>query len=157
MNVVGCVAFSLLALLFVPSCNVADNERYLVPDGFNGRVLILFNRSDGAPKEYDGRTRIYRVPESGVLKTQFAPNEGWHEFPKVFHLGKSEYELPVVMDPNSDKPKVPYACCWSLGIFQKDPNSKQFSYGVFYVGTDEQISFEWERAEKEDLGKYTEQ
>jgi ferredoxin len=157
MNVVGCVASSLLALLFVSSCNVSDNERYLVPEGFNGRVLILFNRSDGAPKEYDGRTRIYRVPESGVLKTQFAPNEVWHEFPRVFYVGNSAYELPVVMDPNSDKPKVPYACCWSLGIFQKDSSSKQVPYEDFYVGTQKQIDSAAERAEKEDLGKYTEQ
>jgi len=157
MNVVGCVASSLLALLFVSSCNVSDNEQYLVPEGFNGRVLILFNRSDGAPKEYDGRTRIYRVPESGVLKTQFAPNEVWHEFPRVFYVGNSAYELPVVMDPNSDKPKVPYACCWSLGVFQKDSSSKQVPYEDFYVGTQKQIDSAAERAEKEGLGKYTEQ
>jgi len=156
MNVILCAVFSLLSVCFISSCDIADNEKYFVPENFNGRVLILFNRADGTPKEYDGWTRVYRIPEDGVLKTQFAPNEGWHAIAKVFRTGRAEYEVPVVLEPRNFDQDIPYACCWSLGVYQGDANSKQFSFEQFYIGTREQISRASEEAEREKLDKYTE-
>ena len=56
----------------------ADDEMHIIPNNFEGCVIILFDKSDGEPKEYneDG-DRVYRIPKSGILKTQFKFEEGW--------------------------------------------------------------------------------
>lgn len=55
----------------------AEPELHLIPQGVEGPVLIVFNDPDGEPAEYEGESRVYEIPKSGVLRTQFSPNEGW--------------------------------------------------------------------------------
>ena len=57
--------------------NRAQHEVHLIPADYRGPVIVIFNDSTGAVKEYEGRARLYRIPPSGILRTQFAPNEGW--------------------------------------------------------------------------------
>lgn len=59
------------------SCRSHDRELHLIPEGFLGKVVILYNQDDGVPIEYDkeGR-RVYRIPESGILQTKATPNPG---------------------------------------------------------------------------------
>jgi hypothetical protein len=65
--------------------NRAQHEVHLIPAGFRGAVVVIFNDSAGAPEEYEGRSRLYRIPPSGVLRTQFGPNEGWGR-PDYYYL-----------------------------------------------------------------------
>lgn len=55
----------------------AAPELHLIREGFEGPVLIIFNDPDGEPREYEGKSRVYEIPPSGVLRTQFPPNDGW--------------------------------------------------------------------------------
>lgn len=52
-------------------------ERYLIPESYRGSVLVIFNQKDGQKKEYEGRRRIYKIPPTGVLFTQFKDEQGW--------------------------------------------------------------------------------
>jgi len=52
-------------------------ERYLIPDEYRGSVMVIFNQKDGQKKEYEGRRRLYRIPSTGVLFTQFKDEQGW--------------------------------------------------------------------------------
>lgn len=72
-------------MLFTSACitNPREGELYNLPEGFTGIVIIIYDQEDGAEKEYydpdtqDGiKMRVYNIPESGVLKTKFAPNYG---------------------------------------------------------------------------------
>lgn len=64
-------------------CNEkAAKEKYLIPYGFKGQVFIFFNIKDGAKKEYENGYRIYKIPASGILKTQFKPTFGYQSFKK---------------------------------------------------------------------------
>lgn len=50
---------------------------HLLQREFVGPVVIIFSQPDGAPREYKGGNRIYRIPSSGVLRTQFpTPRSG---------------------------------------------------------------------------------
>lgn len=73
------IFFSLIILFSNASCitNFAESEKYILPPDFKGVVLIIFNQKDGVEEEYDGNTRIYRVPDKGVLKTQFRQDMGY--------------------------------------------------------------------------------
>lgn len=55
----------------------AEPERYVVRTGYAGWVVIVFDRPQGQAPEYDGSRRVYRVPENGILVTQFSSNDGW--------------------------------------------------------------------------------
>jgi hypothetical protein len=50
---------------------------YLIPEGYRGNVMVVFNQADGRDEEYEGRRRIYRIPATGVLFTKFDDEEGF--------------------------------------------------------------------------------
>ncbi|MES2780306.1 MAG: hypothetical protein V4651_10460 [Bacteroidota bacterium] len=53
-----------------------EKETYLIPEGYVGTVLVIFNQPDGEKPQYiDGR-RIYRIPQTGILFTQLKDEQG---------------------------------------------------------------------------------
>jgi hypothetical protein len=50
---------------------------YLIPEGYRGNVMVVFNQKDGRDEEYQGRRRLYRIPLTGVLFTKFKDEEGF--------------------------------------------------------------------------------
>lgn len=96
----ACLALAIVATLF--GCfERAEPATHIVPAGFVGEVLIVFGVPDGvAPEVRDGR-RIYRIPETGILRTQFAPTYGWSE-PQYFWASSSDAEAtPIPQGPGS--------------------------------------------------------
>lgn len=70
--------FIFFALAIV-GCNKSvecEKEIYLIPDGFSGKIIVYFDQSDGDPVEYKNNARIYHIPKSGYLKSQFQKNGG---------------------------------------------------------------------------------
>lgn len=62
----------ILCFSLVSSCiEYAEPQSYLLPDGFTGAFVVVFNQKEGTPKEYENGKRIYRIPKNGVLFTQF--------------------------------------------------------------------------------------
>ncbi|AIZ42250.1 DUF6843 domain-containing protein [Cellulophaga baltica] len=54
-----------------------DKELFYIPNGIKGNISILFNCKDGKPKKWKDGKRLYEIPISGVLKTQFKENTGY--------------------------------------------------------------------------------
>ena len=53
-----------------------EKETYLIPDGYKGIVLVIFNQPNGEKPEYEDCRRIYRIPQTGVLFTQLKDEQG---------------------------------------------------------------------------------
>ncbi len=70
--VVGMYLFSFASSYFTRP----EKETYLIPEGYKGNVLVIFNQSDGEKPEYEDGRRIYRIPQTGVLFTQFKDEQG---------------------------------------------------------------------------------
>jgi len=68
--------FMLLGFVFLIS--IAKPEIYLIPENYSGEILVFFDQPDGTPLEMEGKKRIYRIPENGILFTQFKWNRGAH-------------------------------------------------------------------------------
>ena len=49
---------------------------FLLPPGFVGNVVVVYDQSHGQLREYRDGTRVYRIPPSGVLYSQFGTNYG---------------------------------------------------------------------------------
>ena len=78
----------------------AEAEIHLIPDGYVGPVAIAFDRDDGESKKYENKTRIYRIPRNGVLRTKFPKNDGTDHGWKFYYMKAdgTNRELPYFLD-----------------------------------------------------------
>lgn len=70
--------FIFLTLL-IAGCsksNKCEKEIYLIPEGFRGELIVYFDQHDGQEIQYEDSVRVYQIPPSGYLKTQFPKNGG---------------------------------------------------------------------------------
>ncbi len=44
----------------------------LIPAGYVGDVYIIYDQPNGEEQEYDGASRVYRIPSTGILFTKFS-------------------------------------------------------------------------------------
>ncbi len=70
--VVGLYALSFASSYFTRP----EKETYLIPEGYKGSVLVIFNQPDGEKPEYEKGRRIYRIPQTGILFTQLKDEQG---------------------------------------------------------------------------------
>jgi hypothetical protein len=119
-----CFFLSFLALLAGCTDNQkCEKEIYLLPDGFRGHVILFFDQKDGAKISYEGDSRLYVIPRSGFLKSQFKKNGGCmsdgrvrfytvdsvgNRTPMTYFLGLKPSEIPrdkdyVIFSLLSDK------------------------------------------------------
>ena len=49
---------------------------YLMPEGYVGSVYIIYNVPNGQPPRYEGESRVYEIPASGMLITQMKMKSG---------------------------------------------------------------------------------
>jgi hypothetical protein len=105
-------------------CKYAENESYLIPTGFRGRVNIIFNQNNGAPPRYENGRRIYLIPSNGILLTQFPGGYGFvnHEYYYV-DSGGIRQSLPIF--------RYEYAKDGTTKWIVKDP----YQTGIFLDGT----------------------
>lgn len=102
----------LIILFTIFSCkslyNTGENSIRLLPEGYIGSVIILYDQLNGVAKEYENSKRIYRIPENGILRTQFNVNTGIQNV-KTYYLdstGKRKLipeiilKKPKDIDPN---------------------------------------------------------
>ena len=119
---------------------------FLIPDGYEGPVLLVLGEPCGLPPEkVDGRL-IYHVPANGIVITQNPawdsnapeneyPNEGYYsqpdnEYYQVNRAGKRLRELTELSEDYSDDPDAaPHATTsWigvgrdDVGVFIRSPN-----------------------------------
>lgn len=96
--------YILLGLLLIWSimylleqwCYKAESEIFILPDNFEGAVIVLYNEKDGEPEKYDKKgNRVYDIPENGLLKTRFKFQDGWRDIKYIQRNGvQLRYLLP---------------------------------------------------------------
>jgi hypothetical protein len=105
---------AFLIMQIFSSCDRAEPEIYLIPYNFQGEVNIIFNQDGiaqkykneynrdsiympkiGAAKKYENRYRVYEIPSSGILLTQFKANSGWHIDRKYFYVDSLGNRFPL--------------------------------------------------------------
>jgi hypothetical protein len=133
-----------------------EDEIYLVPEGYQGAVFIVFNQHDGVNKKYEKGKRVYEIPSNGILKTKFELNKGWHQLPLCFYVNK-QTRTPVKYYQFGEEVKggdTIQACCSSAGVYYKNSNNQAVDYDVFFIGTEAVIDSAYEARMKVDLSKY---
>lgn len=73
MNIKQFLFGFLLLTLVNSSCSLKStpsNGIYLIPKGYTGDVIILFNQPDGVIPEVENGLYVYKIPNDGILKVQ---------------------------------------------------------------------------------------
>ncbi|MCR9134152.1 MAG: hypothetical protein NXI08_16420 [bacterium] len=73
-------------IAFGGGCKRMVSETHILPNRYTGKVYIFFNQDEGYKAEYEDNTRVYRIPKSGILRTQFKPNSGWIDSKKYLNF-----------------------------------------------------------------------
>lgn len=66
----------LFIVFLCMSCVPSNSEIYIVPEGYVGYLVILYNQVDGQDAIYIDGHRAFLFPESGILKTKREPYNG---------------------------------------------------------------------------------
>jgi hypothetical protein len=150
--IVGIASF----IFYLFKSEKGEDEIYLVPEGYQGAVFILFDQADGVKKKYEDGKRVYEIPENGILKTKFSINKGWHQLPVCFYLNKQN-RIPVKYYQFGEEVRggdTIQACCASAGVYYKDNSNEGVNYDVFFIGTERTIDSAYEARIKMDLSKH---
>lgn len=127
-----------------------EQEIYLLPKGYTGHVLVILNQKNGTPKKYEGKARVYEIPENGILKTQFSNNEGWTELPQFYYdrIDKQN-QIPVKVDYKDISLGEVNATLVSTGVAYKNiDGTGEIKFAECYVGTKAQIDEASQKTEK---------
>lgn len=61
----------LIGLFSLSSCAlIPSNVVYLLPDGYAGGVIVVFDQSDGVDADVQGRTTTFSIPADGLLRVR---------------------------------------------------------------------------------------
>ncbi len=94
---------------------MVEPELYRVPLGYEGPILIVYDQPNGWPMKYDGRARIYDLPNSGVLFTQFSQSKQLYrpDFVYVDAAGRAVMTIPSLVGYNTNDiiPGDPIVAC----------------------------------------------
>lgn len=104
-----------------------EKETYLIPEGYRGNVLVIFNQPDGKKPEYENGRRIYRIPSSGVLFSQFKDEEGLIN-QEYFYLSPSGHRRKLGVLDTRD-----FNEAWTIGKNPHEP--PRDSLAVFNPGS----------------------
>ena len=150
---------SFILSVMLLSCDHGEQEIIVVPKNFTGYILIIFNQKNGAPPKYESKTRVYEIPQDGVLKTQFEGNYGWVGFPEYYYERiVPENKLPSFVELNKVPIDTVVAYGGSTGTIKKSSKSEErIEFAAFYIGNKAQIEQAREQVEKLDILKLAEE
>lgn len=132
----------IFALFFFCACfgwsclKSGDDEIHLIPDGFTGTVVIIFNQPDGIPQKWERGRRVYEIPVNGILKTQFSFNKGLID-DKYYYINAigQRKEIPFTW-PNERKisPDSIQVFSGTSGTAISDKTKREVPYVLYIVG-----------------------
>jgi hypothetical protein len=133
---------AIVALLAAMMQIRAEPEIHLIPAGYVGDVTIVFNASDGQPFDVEDGARLYRIPTSGILFTQFPLNNGTSPDQRYFLVAPDGERQPIARSgasvddtrENRAKPDVEIFS-QTRGHIQAGPRSCPIEYEQYFVGT----------------------
>ncbi|TMP87883.1 hypothetical protein CWC05_06225 [Pseudoalteromonas ruthenica] len=129
-----------LMVAFLSSCTEVKKREpaiYLIPEGYVGSLYIVFNAPNGQPPQYEGNSRVYHIPPSGVLVTQMDANEGWSESSEIKYFSVSQSGKRTLISESSENTPKTERTVYVGGLGRSGP-----IYGCtvinknFTVGTD---------------------
>lgn len=146
----------LFILMISFGCQSAEHEIIIVPEGYTGYIIIIYGNSSGENKEYSNGSRVYNIPQNGILVSQFPNNPGWSGFPKFYYDSIAlENEIPFISDFKDLHENEVTAFGGTTGGVNIDLKGNEIiRFKQYYIGNKSQILNSIDAAEKFDIRKH---
>ena len=141
----------ILGILILTLWSCSDNktsETYLIPDGYQGKIIVVYDQDKGKDEEFEAHRRLYRIDSNGILLTKFKFKSG--SLDEEYYYQKKNGERKIIKLDSTifwvdSTKKIAYANTFSDTILVRyfggagtsgtdTPNTK-FSYTISIVGT----------------------
>jgi len=154
MKIISLILICFLLL----GCDRAEKEIFVLPQGFTGYVLIVYDQPGGQEQVYEDGKRVYNIPTNGILKTKFTNNPGWMEFPEFYYeTVNSKQKIPVKFDLKTLPLDSIVAYGGTAGRINKDLAGKERLMTLTYhIGNKAQIDSTYDLVQRLDIIKLIE-
>lgn len=134
----------LFILIVIAGCKKSqpcEKEIYLLPDGFRGKMIVFFDQPDGKEIQYEDGVRLYPIPTSGFLKSQFPRNGGCMNDDRInfFYVDSLGTRKPLDYFLDLPKDSLPKDRDYVLFTFLSNPDSKP-DFVVHLIGSLEEFN-----------------
>ncbi|HZB88623.1 MAG TPA: hypothetical protein VE291_08210 [Terracidiphilus sp.] len=140
------LSFLMLAYLgFLWSGIGSGKETYLIPDGYQGEVSIIYPVTHGSMKPRGPRTAVYTIPSDGVLVASNPEVTSWSGWTKTryYYVSNGGVRREITEHWDSTIPETPenLSNTKDIGIYREttgyssDAKGCTFQTSQFYVGT----------------------
>jgi len=117
--------------------NKASDDIFIIPEDFKGTIAVIYGQENGTEKEYENGKRLYRIPQNGILKTQFELKGETANFGEYYYLTDNGQRIRIESfpydQPFPDSNKI-YVHTWHLGS-ASDSEGNKFKYQQATIGT----------------------
>jgi len=142
----------LLICFVLTSCDRGESEIVIVPRDYIGRILIIYDQTNGVDRRYDGKKRLYIIPSNGILKTKFSPNPGWIGLPE-FYYEKISARNKIRFNFNPRKLPTNSTVAYGGTAGSVRNRDKILRFLEYYVGNKSQIDSAYHQAQASDIIK----
>jgi hypothetical protein len=120
------VVLLLSVIIGCRSSTPCEKEIYLIPQGLYGVVMVFFDQPDGQPVQYENNARVYHIPSSGLLKSQFPRNGGCMNNNRInfFYEDSTGARKPLVYFMNINRKDRPKDSDYVMMTFFSDKKKK---------------------------------
>lgn len=144
-------------LLILISCGPkkVTPEIFLIPSGYRGQIKVIFNEPCGEKEVYDGKKRVYIIPENGVLITQFKQEMGIID-QEFYYIDAKGGRTPIpemeMADFNQDDstkkfsnepPRDKLGAFFVFTGIADNETSNEFEYTGCYIGSFTEVRYQW--------------
>lgn len=149
----GCssrVWVSILILLSIFGCGASGTITHLIPEGYVGPVVIVFDDPKGeAPKQDGEGGDIYEIPPDGVLRLNTpAPKAGFYDI-RYFYIRPdgTRWEIPWDGLHVRDKSKI-QVFALVIGATGEQEDGKPIQWTAYMVGVPSEFD-DWYQVREE--------
>ncbi|WP_170227626.1 DUF6843 domain-containing protein [Flavobacterium noncentrifugens] len=93
-------------------------ETFLIPNGFEGRITVVFNQPNATQIPIENDRRIYKIPEDGILITSSKIETGiLHQ--KYYYIDKSGNRTKInILDLDKGATEIPMVVRYgTVGVY----------------------------------------
>ena len=122
---------AVILLFAFSSCRNITYETILIPEGYTGDVIIIFNQKGKVKRKFEGKRKVYEIPKDGILLTEFKDEGKGFAYVDYFYVDSLGHRTKL------DKYSIRNHEHEGLGVYGGTIGvlgNNELPYYLFYVG-----------------------
>ncbi|MEO1559037.1 MAG: hypothetical protein AAFS12_05170 [Cyanobacteria bacterium J06632_19] len=133
------IFYALFILVIFQSCNKTNSEVFVLPKGYSGAVIVVYEQEEGINTNVVDGVVVYHIPKNGILKVKTALSYGSSNPPEFYEESQQEKnKIEFIQVPREKGNQGMVACCYSNGKSLNNDNHT-LVYTKFIVGNSSEL------------------